>query len=1120
MASNSDEYDLFVSYARLDDAADWITSFVARLQEEHRKYSGGREFRIFFDTSAIRSLDDWQHRIYGGLAASRLLLAFISPAYLASKWCREEWRTWIDVEIAKHVLSEGAAAIYIIEAPWLRMTEEQIAQEIAQLSDPPPAHDVKTVADQISRRQLTKVIQFFDGGVEALRKEDLRKVLVDLAQDLATRSERVEAALNSKSTIPPYNRRFVGRLNELTQLRKWLFQGRSGVITAYERSTQQAGMVSVQGLGGIGKTELAFTYAHAYAGLYPGGRFLVPCDGRSDLRLAMLALDEVFHDLITDEQRKTPDLHFAAIRDCLRQRVRDLGRTLLVLDNVTDAALLLPEQIDHVKMLGSDLHMLVTTRLGAPEAGEYDDVEWLTLGELDVEDGLRLLEKYRPYASPLEQVAAEHVVRQLGGFALCIEVVGAYLGQHHEQNYAGFLEASGLNKLEQADEAALSPGVTTRRHNNERRLGLILAATLTGLPPQALMALRFASLLPPDNIPLTWLKSLVESKHAELASDTRAWPSIVSLLLSLALLTRAQHNSGELRMVRSHRLLQDYVRGRFAEHEETEYQQAVDALVKERVAGLGKAHWSDVRWELTPLDALAPIWGDRSHPLASWLLNGVGVLWERVAEFTRAEPPLRRSLAIREKARGPDHPDVATSLNNLALLYKDQGRYAEAEPLLRRALAIREKALGPDHPDVATRLDNLALLYNAQGRYAEAEPLYMHALAIREKALGPDHADVAQSLNNLAFLYNGQERYAEAEPLLTRALVIKEKALGPDHPSVATSLNNLAFLYDAQGHYAEAEPLYVRALAIREKALGPDHPDVATSLNNLAGLYGAQGRYAEAEPLATRALATWEKALGPDHPDVATSLNDLAVLYDAQGRYGEAEPLLRRALAIREKALGPDHPETNKIREVLLAVRQRAIEEKALLPDHPDEAASLNTLAAVYTDQGRYAEAEPLLTRALVIWEKALGPDHPDVAASLNNLAFVYSHQGRYAEAEPLYARALAIWEKALGADHPDVATSLNGLANVYALQGRYAEAEPLQARALAIRQKALGPDHIDVAVSLTNYADLYTKQGRYAEAEPLYARALPVLEKALGPDHPLTKMIRENLLAIRQNLK
>ena len=106
-----------------------------------------------------------------------------------------------------------------------------------------------------------------------------------------------------------------------------------------------------------------------------------------------------------------------------------------------------------------------------------------------------------------------------------------------------------------------------------------------------------------------------------------------------------------------------------------------------------------------------------------------------------------------------------------------QGNYAEAAPLLQRSLAIREKALGPEHPDVATSLNNLAGLYQAQGNYAEAAPLFQRSLAIWEKALGPEHPDVALSLNNLAELYRAQGNYAEAAPLLQRSLAIWEKTL-------------------------------------------------------------------------------------------------------------------------------------------------------------------------------------------------------------------------------------------------------------------------------------------------------------------------------------------------------
>lgn len=43
-----------------------------------------------------------------------------------------------------------------------------------------------------------------------------------------------------------------------------------------------------------------------------------------------------------------------------------------------------------------------------------------------------------------------------------------------------------------------------------------------------------------------------------------------------------------------------------------------------------------------------------------------------------------------------------------------QGRYAEADPLLKRSQAIQEKALGPEHPDVATVLMSRGALLKMQ----------------------------------------------------------------------------------------------------------------------------------------------------------------------------------------------------------------------------------------------------------------------------------------------------------------------------------------------------------------------------------------------------------------------
>jgi hypothetical protein len=70
----------------------------------------------------------------------------------------------------------------------------------------------------------------------------------------------------------------------------------------------------------------------------------------------------------------------------------------------------------------------------------------------------------------------------------------------------------------------------------------------------------------------------------------------------------------------------------------------------------------------------------------------------RAGKYSEALPLAQRQLDSLEKARGPVDRDVAGALNNLAQLYGDLGKDAEAEPLLKRSIAIMEKAISVPPP--------------------------------------------------------------------------------------------------------------------------------------------------------------------------------------------------------------------------------------------------------------------------------------------------------------------------------------------------------------------------------------------------------------------------------------
>ncbi|PZO42865.1 MAG: hypothetical protein DCF21_03840 [Leptolyngbya sp.] len=246
--------------------------------------------------------------------------------------------------------------------------------------------------------------------------------------------------------------------------------------------------------------------------------------------------------------------------------------------------------------------------------------------------------------------------------------------------------------------------------------------------------------------------------------------------------------------------------------------------------------------------------------------------------------------------------------------------------------------------------------------------------------------------------------------------------------------------------------------------------------------------------------------------------------------YQEAESLFRQAKKVyMDENLGNRRYETTLLRDLSSSISDQGdpesarliteealkISEEQLGEIHLDTAISLNNLAGLYQNLGRYKEAEPLLLRVLEINEVQLGENHLETAYNLNNLASLYRILGRYKEAEPLYLRALKIREEQLGENHPDTANSLNNLASLCQISGRYKEAEPLYLRALKIREEQLGENHPDTANSLNNLATLYQVLGRYKEAEPLYLRALKIKEEQLGENHPETANSLNNLAGL-----
>ncbi len=858
--SKEEHKDFFISYTRADRRwAEWIAWHLEeagyRTVLQAWDFHAGGNFVLDMDTATRQS---------------ERTIAVLSPDYFASRFTPSEWAAAFRRD------PKGEQGILLP----IRVRSCDVEGLLGPIS-------YLDLVDRSEQEALATLL------AEVPRQR--RKPVQAPSFPSTSKPDRFPGALPALWMVPfRHNRLFTGRETILLHLHETLTRGKRVALTQV-----------INGLGGIGKTQIAIEYAYRYFSEYQAVLWM-----RADSQQSILSSFLEMANLLQLPEQKEQET--ALIVSAVQRWYRSHPGWLLIVDNADELDLVQP-------FLPEGQGQIILTSRSQITRGIAD--ETLPLDVMDAEEGalllLRCAKRVRSdlsleAISEQELAEAKKLVDTLGGLPLALDQAGAYIEETgcsvaayltlYQEQHSRLLKQRGSLAKDSPQSVATTWSLSFKK---------VKQANLT-----ATDLLQLCAFLAPDAIPeevITKGAASLGPRLSPVASNPINLDKAIAALRAYSLVRR---NAAE-KTLSVHRLVQAVQRESMTAEKQKQWKQrAVQAV---------NASYPDVQ-DISQWDACER-WLPHALVCATWieqesinmadaasLLNRTGYYLDDRARYAEAEPLYQRALSIRVQQLGPHHPDTAQSLNNLALLYQAQGKYEQAEPLYQRALAIREQQLGPQHPATAQSLNNLAALYQDQGKYEQAEPLYQRALAIREQQLGPQHPSTATSLNNLAGLYQDQGKYSQAEPLYQRALAIREQQLGPQHPSTATSLNNLAGLYQAQGKDEQAEPLYQRALQIYEQQLGPDHPDTATSLNNLAQLYRTQGKYEQAEPLYQRALAICEQQLGLQHPDTAQSLNNLAALYRAQGKYEQAEPLYQRALAIHEQQLGPQHPTTQTIR--------------------------------------------------------------------------------------------------------------------------------------------------------------------------------------------------------------
>ncbi len=305
------------------------------------------------------------------------------------------------------------------------------------------------------------------------------------------------------------------------------------------------------------------------------------------------------------------------------------------------------------------------------------------------------------------------------------------------------------------------------------------------------------------------------------------------------------------------------------------------------------------------------------------LANELSLLYQDMGQLDRALEYQLKAMAIDEKNFSADHPDLAISYNNVAAIYQAIGKLDRALEYQLKALEIDEKILPADHPDLAISYNNISQIYQDMGQLDRALEYQLKAMAIDEKNFSKDHPDLAISYNNVSGIYWSMGQLDRALEYSLKDLAICDKILSADHPHLATSYNNVSLIYQDMGQLDRALEYSLKDLAISEKILSQDHPSLATSYNNICTIYYNMDKLEQALEYQIKALEINETILSADHPDLAQSYNNISFIYSDLGRSKEALDYAQRAVSILEKIFPSGHPHLDMARQNLEIIKKK-----------------------------------------------------------------------------------------------------------------------------------------------------------------------------------------------------
>jgi len=639
-----------------------------------------------------------------------------------------------------------------------------------------------------------------------------------------------------------YVNRECRKLVSNVSLPKSYFAGREREIAEIHELLQQDHVLFLQGMGGMGKSELAKGYAKAYAQDYDTVVFA----HFEDSILNMVCSEDIkIHNFSRNmsygEEAETAEAFFARKMDVLQDLMDE--RCLLIVDNFD-----VEDDPDLENLANLPCHILITSRV------ENWDYPTLPIGPIRSFDTIRglFLKHYGDRLPPKDLPFVDEILRLINGHTITVELIAKQMMASHvpAKKMLNLLQERGIQT--QLKEKVRYDGHAATQSAFGHISSLFRFASLS---KEETFILQNMCMVPPRGLDFSLFSDIL---------DLEDFDTINSLLRKSWLMT--DEESGYLMM---HPIVCDVVKAELKPN---------NISCEKYIRGVWKSMvnaWNmekDERAERWPLvDHILRFHPNPTRELSRQYASFVNIAWI-CGQYTQSITAANAYYDYVLKTFGPNTFEAGVAARCTAGAYFNGGDETSAEPYYRLSLEHQRNAPNKTYKELGIVLGKVGRCAYKNGNFNESKALLTEALEalLHQQVLDPEDTIGGDVLNNcIANIYVELERLYMAMGQYETALEYCQKAYDQFYAwknreitSSGYCLSDFGKCYTALGNYQKAEQYLNRAVDLFEELLGTTHVDAVYAREALADNTLAMGDAPGAKAQYIQLELELEKAFG------------------------------------------------------------------------------------------------------------------------------------------------------------------------------------------------------------------------------------------------------------------